>query len=140
MAEPVLREQSLPDPIWFPPSEALPSAGVSKAQETVALPAALPPPEAMAPRLEVREESAPAWVPASQALLEQLQRRGHELKARMESTARGARRSLATELNDDMDYVKVRARYYHERQPLQAVGIVAACAFVLGMIFGFWRR
>lgn len=80
------------------------------------------------------------WVPASQALLEQLQQRWEELKARLESSAAATQRSLATELREDTEYVKVRARYYHERQPLQTVGMAAAGAFLLGMMLGFWRR
>ncbi len=48
--------------------------------------------------------------------------------------------ALKLELRDDADYVVRRARYYHELQPLNAVGMVAAAAFILGAAIGFGRH
>jgi ElaB/YqjD/DUF883 family membrane-anchored ribosome-binding protein len=115
MAEAVLRNGPSPEPIRAPQ------------------------PEFRTPEAEPRE-AEPSWVPASRALLDELQRRWQELKERVENSATATRRSLATEMSEDAEYVKIRARYYHERQPLEAVGMVAASAFVVGMILGFWRR
>jgi len=115
MAEAVLRNGPLPEPIR------------AASQPEFVTPQPAPEPE-------------PSWVPASRALLDELQTRWKELKERVENSASATRRSLKTELSEDAEYVKIRARYYHERQPLEAVGMVAASAFIVGLILGFWRR
>lgn len=77
---------------------------------------------------------------ASQEMLEELHKRLEDLRERVEKQTTGVGMSLRRELNQDADYVKIRARYYHEHRPLQALGIVAAAGFVLGVFVGLWRR
>ena len=44
------------------------------------------------------------------------------------------------ELREDAAYIAERARYYHEARPLKVLGVIAAAAFVLGMVIGLGRR
>jgi ElaB/YqjD/DUF883 family membrane-anchored ribosome-binding protein len=76
---------------------------------------------------------------STQELFERLQRRWEELKDRIANPT-AVRLSLTRELRDDMDYVRARARYYHEDRPLQAVAMVAGAAFALGLVLGLLRR
>lgn len=75
-----------------------------------------------------------------QEMLDELRSRLDALRDRVEKQASATGTSLKRELAQDADYVRIRARYYHERQPLQAVGMVAAGGFVLGLFLGLWRR
>lgn len=77
---------------------------------------------------------------ASQEMLEELHKRLEDLRERVEKQTSDVGMSLRRELNQDADYVKIRARYYHEHRPLQALGIVAAAGFALGVFVGLWRR
>lgn len=149
MPEPDLRDRTPPDPIKFPRPYAAPTPHVTAPiepapaahAERVPPPAfaSRPPGSPGAARPSRRRPDGPR-VSTAQALRAQFREQWQQWRTRAQSSADSARRSLATEINQDVDYVKIRARHYHERQPLQAVGIVAASAFVVGMIFGFWRR
>lgn len=77
---------------------------------------------------------------ASEDLLQELRTRWEELKERTEKQATHTSRSLRRELHQDADYVRIRARYYHENRPLQTLGVVAAAGFLLGLTLGLWRR
>lgn len=72
--------------------------------------------------------------------LEEMHGRLEELRVRVEKQTAAAGLSLKHELSQDADYVKTRARLYHEQRPLQAMGMIAATTFVLGLFLGFWRR
>ena len=90
---------------------------------------------------EVIEPDRP-FTPASTSndLLNRLQTRWEDLKQRISEPNAENRPSLTEELRADADYVRLRARYYHENRPLHALGIVAAGAFAVGLVIGFWRR
>jgi hypothetical protein len=107
-------------------------------------PAVMPPPRppraATPTQTPDQNRSVGPRVSTLHALGAQLRSQWQQWRSRAQTSADAARRGLATEVNQDVDYVKLRARHYHERQPLQAVGMVAASAFAVGMIFGFWRR
>lgn len=77
---------------------------------------------------------------AAQELLEGLRTRWEEMKERVEKQGEATAVSLRRELSQDADYVRIRARYYHEKRPLQTLGVVAAAAFVFGLTLGLWRR
>ncbi len=81
-----------------------------------------------------------ATTTAAQELLDGLRTRWEDLKERVEKPAAAAGMSLKRELSQDADYVRIRARYYHEKRPLQTLGVVAAAAFAFGLILGLWRR
>lgn len=76
----------------------------------------------------------------SQEMLNELRSRIDELRERVEKQTAATGMSLMRELTQDADYVKIRARYYHQRRPLQAVGMVAAAGFALGLFLGLWRQ
>jgi len=48
--------------------------------------------------------------------------------------------SFARELRANADNVRSRVRYYHERRPLQVLGMVAAATFAVGLLVGLRRR
>ncbi len=77
---------------------------------------------------------------ASEDLLQELRSRWEELKERTEKQAAHTSRTLGRELQQDADYVRIRARYYHENRPLQTLGVAAAAGFMLGLTLGLWRR
>jgi hypothetical protein len=111
-------------------------------------PASLPPPAFISPPSgpprsasnPPRRRSDGPLISTFRALQAQFRWQWQQWTARAETSANKVRRNLSTEVNQDVDYVTIRARHYHERQPLQALGMVAASAFAVGMIFGFWRR
>jgi len=76
---------------------------------------------------------------AAEDMLESLQARWEELKERL-SDPNAAGPTFMRELREDLDYVRVRARYYHQHRPLTVLGAVAATGFVLGLLLGFRRR
>lgn len=100
------------------------------------------PPEATrAPGPEPVPGSGPVKVSKpSPELLKQLRAQWKSLRHRVQDPAKETGRKLARELRADADYVKHRARGYHERQPLQVLGVAAAAGFVLGLMLGFWKR
>lgn len=119
MAEPVSRDPVPPEPARRPGPQAVPA--VTPRQAANAEPA-LPP-------------SVPARTPA-QEMLQDLIHQLEELKQRLEREGL----SLKRELSQDAEYVKRRARYYHEHRPFQALGMVAMATFAVGLILGLWRR
>lgn len=130
MAEPVLRDPvrrpgpqpvPAPTPVVIDPSHELPAHTTSN--RTSGLSAR--PPRARTP---------------SQEMLDELRGRLEHLKERVEKHTSEAGTSLKRELSRDADYVKIRARYYHQRRPLQTLGMVAAAGFVFGVFVGLWRR
>lgn len=130
MAEPVLRDparrpgpQPVPAaaPAVIDPSHELPSHTISNRTSSVSA----RPPRARTP---------------SQEMLEELRGRLEHLKNRVERHTSETGISLKREFRRDADYVKIRARYYHDRRPLQTLGMVAAAGFVLGVFVGLWRR
>ena len=144
MAEPVLRDPASTEPVRPPgPQPVLAAATIDPSHE-------LPPPPAgqsrdratPAPRHRASGLSArpPRGRTPSQEMLEELRHRLEHLRERVERRTSEAGTSLKRELKHDADYVKVRARFYHERRPLQTLGMVAAAGFVLGVFVGLWRR
>jgi ElaB/YqjD/DUF883 family membrane-anchored ribosome-binding protein len=152
MAEPDLRDPALTEPIRRPGPQPVPAAPLQApvidpshelpphASESHASSAPTHPPHTTRSRTSgVRARPAKAPTP-SQEMLEELRHRLEHLRERVERHTRDAGVSLKRELSHDANYVKVRARYYHERRPLQTLGMVAAAGFVLGVIVGLWRR
>jgi ElaB/YqjD/DUF883 family membrane-anchored ribosome-binding protein len=98
---------------------------------------------AQAPGSGPDAEAGPARMRAgrpSRQLLRQCRARWEEMRERIRRPVEEAGRGLARELNRDADYVKNRARRCHESRPLQALGVVAAAGFALGLTLGLWRR
>lgn len=155
MAEPVLRDPASPEPARRPGPQPVPAAAADLAASEVPAPRTLDPSHELpataseprksipAPASTGRTRSsmrAPRGRTASQEMLEELRKRLEDLRERVEKQTSEAAVSLKRELSQDADYVKIRARYYHERRPLQALGMVAAAGFVLGVFVGLWRR
>lgn len=149
MAEPVMRDPASPEPA----RRAGPQPVRAGSPEVPAIDPAheLPPPtserqprsEPTTPTRATRVRAAarpPRTRTSSQEMMEELRKRLEELRERVEKQASEAGVSLKRELSQDADYVKIRARYYHERRPLQALGMVAAAGFVFGVFVGLWRR
>ncbi len=65
---------------------------------------------------------------------------GEHIPERIRKRAATAGRNLKQELAEDVDYVKVRARHYHEHEPLKALGVVAAAGLLGGIFIGLRRR
>lgn len=154
MAEPVLRDPASPEPIRRPgpqpvraaspevpvidPAHELPPAS-SEGHASSSEPT--PPVRTTDVRTSPRAGTRPPRVrTSSQEMMGELRKRLEELRERVEKQTSEAGVSLKRELSQDADYVKIRARYYHERRPLQTLGMVAAAGFVLGVFVGLWRR
>jgi ElaB/YqjD/DUF883 family membrane-anchored ribosome-binding protein len=152
MAEPDLRDAAPSEPVRRPgpqpirpassqvpaidPSHELP-AHASEPQTSSA--PTSPTPNTHSRTSGVSPRPARARTP-SQEMLVELRSRLEHLRARIEKQTGEAGISLKRELNHDADYLKIRARDYHERRPLQTLGMVAAAGFVLGVFVGLWRR
>jgi ElaB/YqjD/DUF883 family membrane-anchored ribosome-binding protein len=76
----------------------------------------------------------------SPEVVRQLRAQWESLRHRVQDPAEKAGRKLARELRANTNYVKYRARTYHERQPLQVLGVAVAAGFVLGLMLGFLRK
>jgi ElaB/YqjD/DUF883 family membrane-anchored ribosome-binding protein len=76
----------------------------------------------------------------SPELVKQLRAQWESLRHRVQDPAEDAGRKLARELRANTNYLKYRARDYHEHQPLQVLAVAAAAGFVLGMMLGFLRK
>lgn len=159
MAEPVLpdpmRREPVrrrgPEPVRAGASRPTPAAEkVGKLPVDRELPATTTSAEAGAARISASgsPRTAPTPAPAPgprphtplQEVLRELRTRLDELRERVEKQAEASGRTLRRELTEDAEYVKIRARYYHQRRPLQALGMVAMGTFVLGLCLGLWRR
>jgi len=152
MAEPVLRDPASTEPVRPPgpqpvraatprvpvidPSHELPPP--SSARQASSEPTQ--PAHTTRTRISGVRARPPKAPTPSQEMLEELRRRLEHLRERVERHTRDAGVSLKRELSHDADYIKIRARYYHERRPLQTLGMVAAAGFVFGVIVGLWRR
>jgi len=77
---------------------------------------------------------------AAEDLSGRLRRRWEELKQRTSYPTAAGRPSLIRELRDDAKYVRLRVRSYHENRPLHAAVMIAAAAFVLGLLMGLVRK
>lgn len=73
-------------------------------------------------------------------MIQQWRARWDEMRERVRRPVNDARRGLARELNQNADYVRNRARHYHQHRPLQVLGVIAAAGFALGLLLGLWRR
>lgn len=141
MAEPVLRDPVSPEPARRPGPQPVRAASpevpafVDPAHELPATTGGERTSSGPAPRARAPRARTP-----SQEMLEELRRRLEDLRERVEKQTSEAGISLKRELSQDADYVKIRARYYHERRPLQTLGMVAAAGFVFGVFVGLWRR
>lgn len=147
MAEPDLRDPASPEPARRPGPQPVRAASpevpalVDPARELPATTSSQRTSSGPATRTRTGTGArAPKARTASQEMLEELRRRLEELRERVEKQTSEAGVSLKRELSQDADYVKIRARYYHERRPLQALGMVAAAGFVFGVFVGLWRR
>jgi ElaB/YqjD/DUF883 family membrane-anchored ribosome-binding protein len=77
---------------------------------------------------------------AAEDLSRRLQYRWEELKNRIANPTAENRPSLIQELRGDVDYIRLRARSYHEERPLQTIGMIAAATFTLGLFIGLARK
>lgn len=147
MVEPVLRDPASPEPLRRPGPQPVPAASL----EVPLLDPSheLPPPaderrsEPVSPASAVHARTRtppPKARSSSQEMMDELRRRLEDLRERVEKQTSEVGMNLKRELSQDADYVKIRARYYHERRPLQTLGMVAAAGFVLGVFVGLWRR
>ena len=70
----------------------------------------------------------------------ELKARSEELRDWVANRATANSASILHEIQYDAEYLRLRARYYHERRPLFALGAVAGAAFGFGLILGLWRH
>lgn len=92
--------------------------------------------EATAARLR---ETAEAARETAQRLGQRLENAWEQASERVAETVEQIP-ALKRELRRDAEYVARRARHYHQTRPLNALGFVAAAAFVLGLAIGLGRR
>lgn len=84
-------------------------------------------------------EKAGTAVLAARRLADRLHERWEEINSIIVNQA-SRLPDLKQELCDDAGYLADRARYYHETRPVNALGVVVAAAFVLGIAIGLGRR
>lgn len=85
-------------------------------------------------------EQPPLYRAATQDFFDWLQVRWEELKDRIANPSAINRPKFVQELRNDADYLRLRARFYHEHRPLHVLGAVAAAGFAVGLFLGFRRR
>jgi ElaB/YqjD/DUF883 family membrane-anchored ribosome-binding protein len=73
-------------------------------------------------------------------MVRQWRARWEEMRNSVQRPVREAGRNLKREVTQDTDYVKGRARHYHEHRPLHVLGVIAATGFALGLVLGLRRR
>lgn len=135
MADPVQRDPASPEPARRPGPQPVHARSYEAP--------AIDPAHELSSHSEPTETTPthpPRMRTSSQEMMDELRRRLEELRDRVEKQTSAIGTSLKRELSHDADYVKVRARYYHDRRPVQTLGIVAAAGFVFGMLVGLRRR
>ncbi len=75
-----------------------------------------------------------------QERVQQWRARWEEMRKRVKQPVQDASHNLARELSNNADYVKARARHYHQHRPLHVLGVIAAVGFALGLVLGLRRR
>ena len=73
-------------------------------------------------------------------VVRQLQERSQEVTERIsrEVTTIGGR--IVRQAQHDAEDLRLRAQFFHEHQPIQALGVAAGSAFAFGLILGLWRH
>lgn len=90
--------------------------------------------------VDAATEKAQAALFAAERLRQRIYTRWQQINDRVANEASVRIPQFRQELADDAGYIADRARYYHETRPLNALGAVAAGAFILGMAIGLGRR